>query len=313
MYCVACFIFFFIGGLLALLMRTELAAPGLQFLSNEQFNQLFTMHGTIMLLFYATPIVFGFANLVLPLQIGAPDVAFPAAERLLVLAVLVRRPDRDGRLHHPRRRRRLRLDRLHPADRRHPLTRSRRRPVDHGHRRRRSGHHPGRGQHDHHRGLHARARHDDVPDADLHLEHPGDVDPDSDRVPAADRRAVRAGRRPAPGRPRLRPGQRRSAVVAAPVLVLRPPRGLHHRAAVLRDRDRDLPGVFPQADLRLHHAGLRDAVDRRVVGGGVGAPHVRHRSRSAAVLFVHDVSDRGADRDQVLQLDRHNVEGAVDL
>ena len=53
MYCVACFIFFFIGGLLALFMRTELAAPGLQFLSNEQFNQLFTMHGTIMLLFYA--------------------------------------------------------------------------------------------------------------------------------------------------------------------------------------------------------------------------------------------------------------------
>ncbi|HTM84325.1 MAG TPA: cbb3-type cytochrome c oxidase subunit I, partial [Mycobacterium sp.] len=77
MYCVACMVFFFIGGLLALLMRTELAAPGLQFLSNEQFNQLFTMHGTVMLLFYATPIVFGFANLVLPLQIGAPDVAFP--------------------------------------------------------------------------------------------------------------------------------------------------------------------------------------------------------------------------------------------
>ena len=77
MYCVACFIFFFIGGLMALFMRTELALPGLQFLSNEQFNQLFTMHGTVMLLFYATPIVFGFANLVLPLQIGAPDVAFP--------------------------------------------------------------------------------------------------------------------------------------------------------------------------------------------------------------------------------------------
>jgi cytochrome c oxidase subunit I len=82
MYCVACFTFFFIGGLLALLMRTELAAPGLQFLSNEQFNQLFTMHGTIMLLFYATPIVFGFANLVLPLQIGAPDVAFPRLNAL---------------------------------------------------------------------------------------------------------------------------------------------------------------------------------------------------------------------------------------
>src|ERR1700677_3002592 len=77
MYVVTCYALFFLGGLMALLMRTELAAPGLQFLSNEQYNQLFTMHGTIMLLFYATPIVFGFANLVLPLQIGAPDVAFP--------------------------------------------------------------------------------------------------------------------------------------------------------------------------------------------------------------------------------------------
>ncbi|MCV7062591.1 cbb3-type cytochrome c oxidase subunit I, partial [Mycolicibacterium vaccae] len=47
MYVVTCFAFFLIGGLMALFMRTELAAPGLQFLSNEQFNQLFTMHGTV--------------------------------------------------------------------------------------------------------------------------------------------------------------------------------------------------------------------------------------------------------------------------
>src|ERR1700731_5394727 len=77
MYMATSLAFFMVGGLMALLMRTELAAPGLQFLSNEKYNQLFTMHGTIMLLLYATPIVFGFANLVLPLQIGAPDVAFP--------------------------------------------------------------------------------------------------------------------------------------------------------------------------------------------------------------------------------------------
>src|SRR6476661_4117071 len=77
MYVVTSFTFFMIGGLLALLMRAELARPGLQFLALEQYNQLFTMHGTIMLLFYATPVVFGFANYVLPLQIGAPDVAFP--------------------------------------------------------------------------------------------------------------------------------------------------------------------------------------------------------------------------------------------
>src|SRR5215208_4622118 len=82
MYMVACFIFFFIGGLMALFIRTELTLPGLQFLSNEQYAQLFTMHGTAMLLFYATPIVFGFANLVLPLQIGAPDVAFPRLNAL---------------------------------------------------------------------------------------------------------------------------------------------------------------------------------------------------------------------------------------
>ncbi|MGG7104985.1 aa3-type cytochrome oxidase subunit I [Rhodococcus sp. 24CO] len=82
MYLFTAFSFFLIGGLMALLMRAELAVPGLQFLSNEQYNQLFTMHGTIMLLLYATPIVFGFANYILPLQIGAPDVAFPRLNAL---------------------------------------------------------------------------------------------------------------------------------------------------------------------------------------------------------------------------------------
>ncbi|WP_084534970.1 aa3-type cytochrome oxidase subunit I [Nocardia yamanashiensis] len=77
MYLTTAITFFMIGGIMALLMRAELARPGMQFLSPEQFNQLFTMHGTIMLLFYATAIVFGFANYILPLQIGAPDVAFP--------------------------------------------------------------------------------------------------------------------------------------------------------------------------------------------------------------------------------------------
>ncbi len=77
MYLITSFVFFIIGGFLALLMRAELARPGMQFLSPEQYNQLFTMHGTIMLLFFATPIVFAFANYIVPLQIGAPDVSFP--------------------------------------------------------------------------------------------------------------------------------------------------------------------------------------------------------------------------------------------
>ena len=115
MYLVTSFLFFFLGGVMALLMRAELARPGMQFLSPEQYNQLFTMHGTIMLLFFATPLVFAFANLVLPLQIGSPDVAFPAAQRVLLLAVPVRRADRHLRLHHARRRGGRRLDVLHAA------------------------------------------------------------------------------------------------------------------------------------------------------------------------------------------------------
>ena len=50
--------------------------------SNEQYNQLFTMHGTIMLLMFATPLFVGFANVIMPLQIGSPDVAFPRLNML---------------------------------------------------------------------------------------------------------------------------------------------------------------------------------------------------------------------------------------
>jgi cytochrome c oxidase subunit 1 len=82
MYLVTAFAFFAIGGFMALLMRAELARPRIQFLSAEQYNQLFTMHGTIMLLLFATPMVFAFANLVLPLQIGSPDVSFPRLNAL---------------------------------------------------------------------------------------------------------------------------------------------------------------------------------------------------------------------------------------
>ena len=101
------------GGLMALFMRTELAAPGLQFLSNEQYNQLFTMHGTIMLLLYATPIVFGFANCILPLQIGAPDVAFPRLNALSYWLYPVRRAGHCVRFPHPGGCGGLRLDGVH--------------------------------------------------------------------------------------------------------------------------------------------------------------------------------------------------------
>ena len=82
MYFVTCFVFFMVGGVMAMLMRAELAYPGYQFLSPEQYNQLFTNHGAIMLLMFATPLFFAFGNLVIPLHIGAPDVAFPRLNAL---------------------------------------------------------------------------------------------------------------------------------------------------------------------------------------------------------------------------------------
>src|SRR3954449_12851320 len=82
MYLTTSFAFFLVGGLMAMLIRGELARPGMQYLSPEQYNQLFTMHGTLMLLMFATPLFFAFGNLIMPLQIGAPDVAFPRLNAL---------------------------------------------------------------------------------------------------------------------------------------------------------------------------------------------------------------------------------------
>jgi cytochrome c oxidase subunit 1 len=82
LYLITSFVFFLFGGLMAMIMRAELARPGLQFVSNQQFNELFTMHGTIMLLMFATPLFVGFANVIMPVQIGSPDVAFPRLNAL---------------------------------------------------------------------------------------------------------------------------------------------------------------------------------------------------------------------------------------
>ncbi|MDA0567989.1 cytochrome c oxidase subunit I [Streptomonospora sp. S1-112] len=77
MYIITAFAFFVVGGILAMLIRAELLWPGMQVVTREQYNQLFTIHGTVMMLFFATPLFVGFANVIMPLQIGAPDVAFP--------------------------------------------------------------------------------------------------------------------------------------------------------------------------------------------------------------------------------------------
>ncbi|HEV3400840.1 MAG TPA: cytochrome c oxidase subunit I [Acidimicrobiales bacterium] len=82
LYMATAFVFFLVGGLLALLMRTELARPGVQVIDESTYNQLFTMHGSIMMFLFAVPMAFGLANYLVPLQLGAPDMAFPRLNAL---------------------------------------------------------------------------------------------------------------------------------------------------------------------------------------------------------------------------------------
>ncbi len=83
LYLINSFIFFLLAGLLALGVRAELAEPGLQFVTDEHvYNQLFTMHGTVMIFLFVIPILAGFGNYIVPLHIGAPDMAFPRINAL---------------------------------------------------------------------------------------------------------------------------------------------------------------------------------------------------------------------------------------
>ena len=82
MYGVAAMFFFLVGGLEALLIRTQLAFPENGFLSADVYNQIFTMHGVTMIFLFVMPFAAAFANYLIPLQIGARDVAFPRLNAL---------------------------------------------------------------------------------------------------------------------------------------------------------------------------------------------------------------------------------------
>ena len=81
-YIVTTFVFFFIGGLLAMLIRAELAQPGTQLVDPHTYNGLFSTHAAIMIFLFVIPVFAGIANYVLPLMIGAPDMAFPRLNAL---------------------------------------------------------------------------------------------------------------------------------------------------------------------------------------------------------------------------------------
>jgi cytochrome c oxidase subunit I+III len=76
-FIVTAFVFFLLGGVQALLMRLQLAAPEREFLDADLFHQIFTMHGTTMMFFFAVPVMEGFAIYLVPLMIGTRDMAFP--------------------------------------------------------------------------------------------------------------------------------------------------------------------------------------------------------------------------------------------
>src|SRR5690554_6654392 len=82
MYLVAGAFFFALGGLEAILMRIQLMFPEATFLPAQTFNELLTMHGTTMIFLAAMPLLLGFMNYIMPLQIGARDVAFPFVNSL---------------------------------------------------------------------------------------------------------------------------------------------------------------------------------------------------------------------------------------
>ena len=81
-YMVTAFAFYLIGGALAMVIRTELAEPGAQVVSQGRYNEMFTMHGSIMLFLFLGPFAFGLANYLVPLQVGARDMAFPRLNAL---------------------------------------------------------------------------------------------------------------------------------------------------------------------------------------------------------------------------------------
>ena len=81
-YIVTALGFFALGGALAEVVRAELYSPGTQFIEPGTYNQVFTMHGSVMIYLFIVPMAFGFANYMVPLQIGAKEMAFPRLNAL---------------------------------------------------------------------------------------------------------------------------------------------------------------------------------------------------------------------------------------
>ena len=302
------------------MIRLQLGSPNNTLVTPEVYNQLFTMHGTTMVFLFVVPMMAGLANYFLPLMIGARDMAFPRLNALsfwLLLAgglvfysSLFWNPARSGlderraagQLDLLPQRRRGRLDLPDPPDR--PLLDPRRDQLLRDDRQ------------------HARPRDELGPAAAVRLDDPDLLGP-ADLRPAGDRR----GGDDAADRPPFRDALLRldrgrlGDPLAAPLLVLRPPRGLHHGAARFRHHLGDPARLRPQADLRLQGDRGIDRGDRLPGLPDLGAPHVHgaHPRGDPGVRDAQLLLHRRPHGSQDPQLGRHalarddRIQDAADL
>jgi cytochrome c oxidase subunit 1 len=116
MYLISISFFFLVAGVFALMLRYELLTPASDFVQPHTYNVLFTLHGSIMVFFFIVPgLAASFGNFLIPLMIGAPDVAFPKLNlgsywiyllgTVIVLIALAKPADTGGRSTHPTARR----------------------------------------------------------------------------------------------------------------------------------------------------------------------------------------------------------------
>ena len=278
-----------------------------------QYNMLVTNHGAIMIFWVAMPVLIAaFGNYLIPLMIGADDMVFPKINRLSYQIFLLSAVVLFCSFFVPRRRLRGRLDDLPAAAGegrvqpdgdglvgvpRRGRARVRRVPAR-------------RHQLRHHGDERARAGHELQRHPDRGLDDRDRLDPVHGVGGAADRGRDHAAVRPAARHRVLRPEpRRRPDPVAAPVLVLRTPRGLRGAAAGDRHHRRDHHGLLAQEAVRLQDRAQHGDRHRRAVVHGLGAPPVRRRHRSAhgEHLHGHDADHLDPDRRDDVRLHRDAV------